>query len=147
MGSTGNDRLLGENGADALYGGSGNDRLYGGAGRDLLRGDAGQDVMSGGADFDRFVFTSVSTSRPAARDVITDFQHGDKIDLSLIDANLTNAGDQAFAFGNAAAAYSVWSTQSGGNTFVSVDNTGDNVADLTIQLTGLRTLTQADFNL
>ena len=87
----------------------------------------------------------------AGRDVITDFTPGsDKIDFSAIDAKTQagNGGNQAFEFAgqNAnAVANSVTWFQSGGNTFVQADVNGDTVADLTIELTGLKTLTTDDF--
>jgi hypothetical protein len=44
------------------------------------------------------VFTHASNSKVGAADVITDVQHGDKIDLRLMDANTRGSGNQAFKF-------------------------------------------------
>ena len=148
LGNSGNDRLLGDDGADALYGGTGNDRLYGGAGRDLLRGDAGRDVMAGGAGYDRFVFTSLSNSRPTARDVITDFAHGDKIDLSLMDANTRWSGRQAFHLvsGFTGAAGELTAAKTSWGFLVSADVNGDGQADFALSVkTALAALHSYDF--
>ncbi|MHC5934388.1 calcium-binding protein [Nostoc sp.] len=105
---SGKDTLIGGNGNDVLSGGSGNDILTGGNGNDTLVGGAGTDILTGGSGNDVFKFTSVSDSRPAGRDLITDFvgngnSLGDRIDVSDIDANTTKAGNQAFTFIGAAA--------------------------------------------
>ncbi|MEH2362247.1 calcium-binding protein [Nostoc sp.] len=105
---SGKDTLIGGNGNDVLSGGSGNDILTGGNGNDTLVGSAGTDILTGGAGNDVFKFISVSDSRPAGRDLITDFvgkgnSLGDRIDVSTIDANTTKAGNQAFTFIGAAA--------------------------------------------
>lgn len=104
-GAGGNDSLDGGGGNDSLEGGVGNDTLIGGAGTDTLFGGAGKDLLIGGSGNDIFKFTAVSDSGPAAQDIILDFTGpgaavGDKIDLSLIDANLSVAGNQAFVFGS-----------------------------------------------
>ncbi|MEH2411995.1 calcium-binding protein [Nostoc sp.] len=105
---SGKDTLIGGNGNDILNAGSGNDILTGGNGNDTLVGGAGTDILTGGAGNDVFKFTSVSDSRPAGRDLITDFVgngklSGDRIDVSDIDANTTKGGNQAFTFIGAAA--------------------------------------------
>src|SRR5215213_1381341 len=66
---------------DVLNGGAGNDRLIGGAGKDTLTGGSGKDV---------FVFANKDTgTSKGTADYITDFsgKGGDKIDLTLIDAD------------------------------------------------------------
>jgi len=150
IGSYGNDRLLGDDGADSLYGASGDDRLYGGAGNDMLRGDAGQDVLSGGAGYDRFVFTSVSNSKVTARDVITDFAHRDKVDLSLMDANTKWSGNQAFRLVSdftGSAGELQWDKTSWG-FIVSGDVNGDARADFALSVkTGLAAPHSYDFML
>ncbi|HEX8379571.1 MAG TPA: M10 family metallopeptidase C-terminal domain-containing protein, partial [Allosphingosinicella sp.] len=58
---------------------------------------------TGGAGNDVFRYNSVAESNSTERDGIQDFNSGDLIDLSRIDANTLVAGDQAFNFvGNAA---------------------------------------------
>ena len=71
--------------------------IIGGIGNDTLAGGGGADTLTGGAGANRFVF---SVADLGSSDEITDFSHahGDKIDLSAIDANSGVAGDQAFSF-------------------------------------------------
>lgn len=103
-GNSGANTLSGLGGNDILVGGEGADSLVGGIGDDTLTGGAGQDSLTGGAGADRFVFGAVGDSRPAFFDVITDFASGmDRIDLSVLDANATLAGQQDFSFIGAAA--------------------------------------------
>ena len=94
----GNDILSGGSGGDTLYGGNGNDVLKGEAGADSLWGDSGRDTLWGGGDADGFRFKSAGY---ANGDTIMDFQRGDKIDFSLIDAHASKSGNQAFAFDGA----------------------------------------------
>jgi Ca2+-binding RTX toxin-like protein len=111
-GGGGNDTLKGGGGADTIGGGSDNDTLYGmdgldvmdgGTGSDTLIGGANGDRMTGGADADTFVFTSMADIGDGSAgaldfDLIADFQIGtDHIDLSDIDADPTQDGDQAFS--------------------------------------------------
>ena len=141
------------NGDDSLFGGSGDDTLIGGSGSDLLTGGLGNDV---------FDYNAISDSGvgPGNRDVITDFQadadalaNNDAIDLFGIDANPGTGVDDEFTFvANATPAVnpgvqanSITWYQSGGNTIVQVDNTGDTTAELEIELTGLHTLADTDF--
>jgi Ca2+-binding RTX toxin-like protein len=94
--------------------------LHGGTGRDTLEGGGGQDRLWGGADtqVDRFVFRSLTDSAVGAgRDRLYQFRSGiDDVDLRAIDANITRAGDQAFAFSVAGPkTFALWlvSTSSG----------------------------------
>ncbi|HEX8365143.1 MAG TPA: calcium-binding protein [Allosphingosinicella sp.] len=82
--------------ADTLTGGGGGDLLYGGRGGDTLRGN-------GGADTYRYQATVESTTGAGNYDNIVGFTHAvDRIDLSVIDANATTAGNDTFAFIGAA---------------------------------------------
>lgn len=158
LGGAGADTLAGGAGDDLLDGGTGNDRLAGAAGADRLRGGEGNDVLTGGAGADRlwggagadrFIFASSLESAPGSHDVIYDFTAGqDRLDLHLIDANATRAGNQAFRFLGTAA----FGHQAGelrlvlGNGFAVLegDTNGDGRADLTIRLSGLSALEAAD---
>jgi serralysin len=80
--------------SNRLSGGGGNDRLIGGDGRDFFTGGAGNDVFVGEINATK----TASKSGPIAVDVILDFQSGDKIDLSGLDANSAASGTQAFTF-------------------------------------------------
>jgi Ca2+-binding RTX toxin-like protein len=95
-----NNVITGGAGNDTLTGWAGNDMLNGGSGNDVLNGGAGADVLTGGAGADVFRFSALTDSTVAVggRDTIRDFVSGDKIDLHLIDANASLAGDQAFSF-------------------------------------------------
>jgi Ca2+-binding RTX toxin-like protein len=105
-GGGGNDELHGGNDNDQLWGSTGDDRLFGGAGNDLLFGGIGQDIMTGGIGADTFVIGTYHFSPNAPDsslrdpDYIKDFSHaqGDKIDVSLIDANENASGNQSFGF-------------------------------------------------
>ncbi|HEX8192845.1 MAG TPA: Ig-like domain-containing protein, partial [Allosphingosinicella sp.] len=90
-------------GAFRLFGGGGNDVLTGGAGNDLIYGGGRGDTLTGGAGNDVFRYQSVEDSNSVERDGIQDFNLGDLVDLSRIDADVNAEGDQAFSFiGNAA---------------------------------------------
>jgi Ca2+-binding RTX toxin-like protein len=142
-GGAGTDTLTGSGAADRIYGGSGADAVLGGAGADILRGDAGADTLVGGVGKDQFQYTSVKDSLVGQADVIRDFARGeDKIDLSLIDANLATAKDDAFRLiGNASfsgtAAEVRWAYDQVTNTTQILGNlAGDLTADFEIRLEG-----------
>jgi Ca2+-binding RTX toxin-like protein len=141
---TGNalSNVITENSADnTLNGLAGGDILIGGDGNDGLIGGADADTLTGGPGSDRFVLTAVSDSTVAAPDTIVGFGHGeDLIDLSSIDANSNQGGDQAFAFGGentTVVTNGVTWLESEGNTIVQADVNGDANADLQIILTGI----------
>src|SRR5262249_56842695 len=106
-GGNGNDMIGGGAGDDTLVGGNDNDKLNGGSGLDKVTGGVGADTVVGGLDADTFIYQATNQSTVAAtgRDTIADFSQaqGDKIDLSLIDANTTVVGNQAFDFIGSAA--------------------------------------------
>ena len=134
QGMAGVDRLWGRGGDDQLYGGAGNDQLYGNAGRDVIDGGAGQDKLKGGAGADVFVFKSASDTAQGQGDKVMDFKTGlDKIDLTAIDADTMQAGDQAFVWGRAGAdATTLWAR----NGWLYGDTNHDGVADLAIHVAG-----------
>ena len=86
-----------------------------------------------------------------ARDVITDFVTGDKIDISQIDAVLSEGGYQGFSFAGlgtadrTVAAGTIKDDVFNGNTFIvgSVDN--DDQADFQIELSGTPAVTLDSF--
>ena len=148
---TGVGRVRGSNGNDTISGGFGNNTLEGQGGNDTINGRGGSDTLTGGDGNDTFVFSAVSDSPGGGTtDTITDFKNvgSDKIDFSAIDANTVAGGNDVFLFGgqnNLVVANSVTWFQSGGNTTVQADINGDTTADLTITLTGLKTLVITDF--
>lgn len=105
-GRYGDDALYGDYGADILWGGKGNDRLFGGPGddqlvggigNDRLEGGLGQDDYWGGGGFDRFVMSGVP-GNGSTNEIIHDYQAGEVVDFSAIDADWTRPGNQAFIF-------------------------------------------------
>lgn len=156
------DRLWGDAGADVIDGGASADRLYGrggddslsgGFGVDVLYGNGGADMMSGGAGRDRFVYFTADDSGvgPGARDVIADFDAaaGERLEIGRIDADLSEAGGQVFAFIGAAAftgaAGELRFEHKDAATLVQADRDGDGAADFEIELMGLIDLTEANF--
>jgi Ca2+-binding RTX toxin-like protein len=141
------------NGGFKILSGSGNDTLIGGAGNDLLYGNLGADTLTGGAGNDTFTYTDVSQSAGAAIDKITDFDQGDLIDLSQIDADTTHDGDQAFsfiganAFGGHAGELRATFDQANNVWNVEGDVDGDGQADFTLHLATLNNhqVVAADF--
>jgi Ca2+-binding RTX toxin-like protein len=123
-GAGGNDRIIGGRGGDILSGNDGNDELGGRGGTDHLNGGNGDDVIIGDTDFLEggdgadLLQGSLGGSMSAATflgpdgdadvivfdaafaDGVVQFMNGvenaDTIDLSAIDADTTQAGDQAF---------------------------------------------------
>ena len=141
--------------SDRLYGRAGDDLLFGEAGADAFYGGLGADTMTGGDDAgrrDRYIYFNAVESGvgDGNRDVITDYVAGeDRIELSRIDADLTQGFKQRFEFiGDTAFSGTggeLRFEQIGGNTIVQADRDGDGVADFEIELTGLHTLTDVDF--
>jgi serralysin len=133
---------------NVITGNAGSNLLSGGAGNDILIGGPGKDTLTGGLGADVFKFLATADSVVGLnRDAVTDFSvaQGDKIDLSLIDANSILAGDQAFVFIGTGAFTHVAGQIHFQSAVVSGDVNGDGVADFEIQLTGVTTLTSASF--
>ena len=81
--------------ANVLLGSAGANLLSGDRGDDTLDGGAGADQLTGGSGADLFRFSTV-----ASVDAITDFRRsaGDRIDLSMLDADRLTGDRQGFAF-------------------------------------------------
>jgi hypothetical protein len=124
-GGSGADDILGGAGADSIGGGSGADFLAGdndavpmsqhgvdtiggGGGDDTLYGGGRADILSGGTGADTFLyrvgFGASNESAVGAADRITDFQAGDRIDVSMING----AADFTLANGPSTAANTFW---------------------------------------
>ncbi|WP_424138253.1 M10 family metallopeptidase C-terminal domain-containing protein [Roseomonas chloroacetimidivorans] len=149
-GGAGDDKLAGGTSDDVLSGGSGNDTLEGNSGNDLLAGGIGADVLTGGGGRDLFVFMSFEDSLDGSgRDVITDFASNDTIDLSAIDAQASDDGDQAFAFIGSEAftgeAGELHVVRDGDYFIAEGDVDGDKAADFQIALAGNPSLAASDF--
>jgi Ca2+-binding RTX toxin-like protein len=119
--------------------GAGNDTLTGGAHDDQFYGRLGQDVMTGGGGNDSFYFRAIGESTAGAMDHITDFNTGDHIDLSAIDASTTHSGNDAFAFiGEAAFSHVAGELRvvgAGSDWTIQGDVDGDGIADISIAVT------------
>ena len=126
-GNGGNDTIKGFEGNDSIYGDAGDDVPYGDAGNDTLNGGAGQDTMTGGAGNDTFVFGNLEFG-----DTITDYQAGDKIDLSSL-----YGGTMHFVGSGALGAAGDVNYVGG---VLSLDTNGDHVADFSAVLSGMPTL-------
>jgi Ca2+-binding RTX toxin-like protein len=144
-GNASDNHMTGGASADRLLGLAGHDTLVGGLGNDSLTGGQGADRLTGGSGADRFIFLALSDSAPRAeaRDVIVDFQRGiDRIDLSVLDANLTISGNQAFVWRgtaefNAAAQVRMWYDATADQTLVEANvDTNRNTVELSIVLMG-----------
>ncbi|GIT89999.1 hypothetical protein JANAI62_05180 [Jannaschia pagri] len=155
-GSLGADELHGLDGRDTLLGGADNDSLFGGddvdvllgqGGDDRIEGGGGRDFMTGGAGADNFVFRSIDDTGVGRfrRDEVRDFDgtEGDKINLFLIDADETLAGNQRFT--HAGTEFTGMAGEIILNDFVlsgvdvtiaSLDVDGDEVADGQIYIVG-----------
>lgn len=154
-GGRGNDRIEGGGDADNLYGGSGADRILGGNGDDIIYGQRGRDVMTGGDGNDVFIFTTIGESRVRANraDVITDFEEGDVIDLSAINAGPNTqvdwfafVGTDRFQYDIGEVRYRQFDNDGRRNdyTMIFIDVDADTGAEMAIRLTGLHTLTESD---
>lgn len=160
IGGRSNDDLRGDAGANEIDGGLSSDQLHGRAGDDTLNGErgvdklygnAGGDVMSGGEGNDRFIYFRASDSRADNRDTILDFETGDRIEISRLDANTGIGGNQAFEF-IARAGFSgdggelrFFQSTGGNRTVIQADADGDGTAEFEIALNGLIDLTAGDF--
>ncbi|MDH6267109.1 serralysin [Rhizobium sp. SG_E_25_P2] len=147
-GTNSSDTLIGSAGSNTLKGLANGDSLDGLAGNDILVGGGDADFLIGGSGADRFVFASVTDSRNnGAFDVIGDFSRGqnDEIDLSAIDANTGQSGNQSFRFigsGDFSGAVGQLRFEDG---FVLGDVNGDRRADIAIELDGVSGMASGDF--
>jgi Ca2+-binding RTX toxin-like protein len=170
-GGSGKDTIFGGAGADKITGGSGDDFLYGdndavafslhgidtingGSGNDIIYGGGKADILTGGSGNDTFVYFvglgPENESRVGAgADHITDFQAGDKIDVSFMDANSSAAGNNAFSFSSTAstAAGSFWidNRADGQHVFFNIDG-GAADMEIIVENSGHQ-LVESDFHL
>jgi len=137
-GSAGNNILSGLGGNDTIDGRGGNDTILGGAGADLLTGGTGADIF-------RWLSISDSRRENGGLDTVTDFQRGDLLDVSGIDANTRLAGDQAFAFIGTQAFHRIAGELRFSGSSIQADVNGDGAIDFEVNLTGIRALQTSDF--
>jgi Ca2+-binding RTX toxin-like protein len=139
-GGFGSDSITALGGADRLDGGDGDDFLYGGKGADTLIGGEGADHLEGGGGHDRYVFTSIFDSGKAHPDTIVGLSGQDVIDLSAVDANWPDPGQQHFHLvahldGHAGEMALVYNAADN-VTRLLMDASGDGKADAEIDLRG-----------
>ena len=143
-----------------LVGSNFNDTLTGSTAANTIGGGGGRDTMTGGGGNDRFRLFAVSDTGAdaATSDVITDFNTGDRIDLSLIDANTTLAGNDAFsativsAFTHVAGQLQFTTfadplAAGGVSGLLSGDVNGDGTADFAITLRGVTSISAGSITL
>jgi hypothetical protein len=138
-----------------LYGnGESSITLYGGAHENNYVGGYGRQIIFAGAGANIFTYLSPADSKTLLPDAIADFDpNKDVIDLSHIDANVTPGVSQNFAFigtsaftgAGAQVRYQLNPTSD--LTVVQVALAGDTAPDMTIDITGLFSLTAANFAL
>lgn len=137
---SGFEHVIGSAADDTIQGSATGETLEGGAGYDLIEGRGGADVLTGGDRDDVFVYRALSDSSADSTDLLTDVQAGDTIDLSLIDANSTVPGDQAFhkvaSFTNHAGELVLKYDLVANVTHLTADVDGDGHADFAINLSG-----------
>ncbi len=97
--------LNGGQGNDKLYGDSDVDTLTGGVGDDVLKGGGGGDIMTGGGGSDRFYVGNADSlgdqgGEPQKRDVITDFEQGDRIYIEALGMAGFDREDAVLEFNN-----------------------------------------------
>ena len=98
-GGGGADKIYGDDGRDILKGNDGNDTIYGGEGKDILLGGKGSDVLYDEGGDDVFYYTNVNQSLPGKLKDSVGLDVGeDRIELSDIDADIKDSGDQSFNF-------------------------------------------------
>ncbi|MFO1037745.1 MAG: hypothetical protein U1E45_12930 [Geminicoccaceae bacterium] len=140
-------------GIEGAIGSTKADTFKGDANANWFMGGPGKDTFTGGGGHDFFDFNSTADSLVGVgnRDIVKDFAPGtDDIDLMGIDADANVAGNQAFHFVGTAALTGpeqVGYFTSGGNTIIRASTDADATAEIEIQLTGIKTLTAADFYL
>ena len=98
-GGGGADKIYGNDGKDLLKGNNGNDTIYGGEGKDILLGGKGSDILYDEGGNDIFYYSNVNQSLPGNLKDSVGLDIGeDRIDLSDIDADIKDSGDQSFDF-------------------------------------------------
>ncbi len=110
--SSGNGR---DGGDDTLNGGAGDDLIFGQEGSDVISGGEGSDILYGGTGADIFLFEAISEGVDTIKDF--DAAEGDLVDLSLLLTGYDALTDAIADF--------VIATEVGGDTIISVDQSGN----------------------
>ena len=138
---------LPDNIENARFGIKGAATLIGNALDNVLTAGAGQNHLAGGVGSDTFKFDSAASAgrAVATADVIDDFTTGDRIDLSLLDANTTTAGDDAFAAGLVASFTAPGQLKFQDGVLSGNMDADPGTVEFRIVLTGVTAMTAADF--
>jgi len=131
-GRSGDDRIFARGGDDRIYGSSGSDEIDAGMGDDTIQGGGGSDTLTGQHGADVFQFRKIEEGGAWGIDTITDFETGDMIDLTSLDADPDTDGNQALAWDPDGGAGTI--RQSG--DLLEADIDGDGTADFTIRAPG-----------
>lgn len=140
FGGAGNDYIRTLGTGDIVNGGAGNDFIAMGGAVTTLYGGLGADTLEGGsANPNTYLYHSAAESTAAATDQIDNLLSDDIIDLSMIDADTTTAGDQAFhlvaSFTGHAGELALVYDSVAHLTVIEGDTNGDGTADLVIEAT------------
>ena len=141
-------------GTTTLYGGGTVESMFGTANETVFVGGGGTQYMYGGSGKAIFTYLSIADSTPQSKDVISNFDPTkDVIDLSRIDADLSQSGVQNLTFVgtaafSAAGGQVLYQQDAATNTtYVEADLFSDSTPDLYIKINGMLNLTAANFAL
>ena len=151
----GKDIVANSGGSTTLYGNGTVEHLNGGANANVFVGGYGTQYFWGGSGKNIFTYLSIADSASlGGTDSIGNFDvTKDVLDLSHIDADLSQSGVQNFAFvgtaalGGASGKVDYVQSAATNQTFVELSLAGDTSPDMVIRLGGLLNLTAADFAL
>lgn len=132
------ENAIGGSARDLIWGNAVANRLEGRGGHDVLNGYEGADTLLGGAGNDTFEFSHLEKG-----DRIGDWNAGDKIDLTKLDA-VAGGADNAFAFLGGGAFTKKAGELRYANGLLQGDTNGDGIADFAVAITGAPALTAAD---
>jgi Ca2+-binding RTX toxin-like protein len=149
---TGFENLAGSSFGDQLIGDASVNEIDGSGGVDTVVGLGGADVLTGGTDADIFMYNAVLDADDdfAELEVIEDFVSGsgDVIHLANIYPDAGAAGDRAFTFiGTDAFSTTAEAQVRFDRGVVYADTDRDVGAEMAIALTGVASVTAADFML
>lgn len=140
-------------GIEGAIGSSGRDRFLGDDGANRFQGRLSRDIYTLGDGDDLLDFNAIGESPVGAgRDLVLDFVPGqDRFDLTAIDADVRQPGDQAFRWVGSAALGSAAGTLgyviSGDSTIIRGSNDADSQAEFEIELSGSAIADAGDFYL
>lgn len=123
------------------------ENAIGGSGDDLIVANSVFNQISGGLGSDTFKYFSAADSNLSAIDQIIDFVSGvDKLDLSVLDAKIGTAGDDAFVFINGNSFSGVAGELRFDSTShqIQADIDGNKTIDFAVTLVGVGVVDQAD---